>query len=101
MKDKLLLESGVFPNESSVAYAMSVFGILTQPCSNGLLDLEKGETYTAKRFPEYLIDHCKVDPKDTKIAIELLKEENLSKLARKVERLKILRKLREFGTKSF
>ena len=101
MKDKLLLESGVFPNESSIAYAMSIFGCLTGPRSNGLSDLKTGKTYTAERFPEYLVDHCKVDPKDTKIAIELLKEENLSELARKVKRVKILRKLREFGTKSY
>jgi len=97
IRDKLLVRSGVFANESKASYAISIFDTLKK--SRVLLSGDG--TYSIEDFPKYLTERCGVDPKYTEKAIELLKEENLGELARKVEIVKIRKKLSEFGTKSY
>ncbi len=98
VRTKLLVDSDIFPDESSASYALSIFGVLSKP---GDILLSGNKSYSSEDFPKYLIERCGVEADDTKTAIELLKEENLVELSRKVKIVKNQKKINEFGTKSY
>jgi hypothetical protein len=69
-----MVNSGVFPDDSSAAYADAMFHNLRQSNSGPLIDAKTGKEYTASNFPKYLVDRCKVKPENVKKAMGLLYE---------------------------
>jgi hypothetical protein len=85
---KILMDSGVFKDEKSLADAICVYGVVKR----GRYLPVDGEV-TRESFPIYLVKKCNVKPEDTGIAIKLIETEDPKELCRLSKRVALAKQI--------